>query len=511
VNIVNRKKTESERKLFMAKMDGLKDKKKEQDRQDDLKEKRKFIVDKFKEIYKGKINGLEQRIKEAVTTVITGKRNVTTIITKRGVRQEAPSMHRYIGDRIGRRSSGILTTKIHDKVTANDYEWATALFTVIMHDPFFYRIRNKEYVDNIIDILRNLLNAYAPDYGTTFEETMEFAEDKKPEPLIVSIKDKKPEEHSVINALTLFDEEEVEKAYNTFFKAMNGRITHLKGISARKIADTEIKKKKLGKKIEKLIETLNIIKSDPELEEQQGNLLEKIADAYLYKKKYVDAKKYYKESLKKYEKILSNSKDTDKKYRIKNNMLDVNSNIGKLYFEKGILGKAEDYTEKCLKKARRFGRKKLLAQLLNNLGEIYTRKGEKQPKIRTGAYKIARKYYKERLKIVETWDKDEWGLEKTLNVTLDRIGKLNDAVGRDNKALDYRKRRLKLLENSKNQKAYANALRDTADSYVKLDRHKQALTLYYKAKDIAMNEKMRDILDDLAVKIPQCAEKIAEE
>ena len=179
-----------------------------------------------------------------------------------------------------------------------------------------------------------------------------------------------------------------------------------------------------------------------------------------YQSDYTNAINYYSQGLKIYEEI------EDKK-----GIATSQLNIGLIYFSQGDNTKALNYFSKSLKIKEEIGDKKGLIKPLINLGIIYKNQGD---------YTKAMSYITQSLKLSE-----EIGSKNDIATSFANIGNIYYEQGDYIKALNYFSKSLKIAEEIGNKKGIAPTLNNIGLIYANQGDHQKAILIIQKALNVA--------------------------
>ncbi len=185
------------------------------------------------------------------------------------------------------------------------------------------------------------------------------------------------------------------------------------------------------------------------------------------------AKNDLSEALKYYEKCLSYEKQLESNEVIANTL----NNMGQLYVSLGNIPKALDYYQKSLKIVELDQNKNRAATVLNSIGFALKTQGD---------FPQALEYYHRSYKLHEQ-GKDKNGMAYALN----NIGAIYYAQNNNVKALEYYTKSLKFREEVKNKKGIAQSLNNIGNIY----EHQGDLVkgLEYHARSLAITQEIHDL------------------
>jgi two-component system NarL family sensor kinase len=152
------------------------------------------------------------------------------------------------------------------------------------------------------------------------------------------------------------------------------------------------------------------------------------------------------------------------------------SNIGIVYYQKGMIDTSVVYLEKGLKIQEELGEKQEIANSLNSIGAVY---------LNSGKTDMALVYFLKGLKSAR-----EIGSNEIIAYTLGNIGYVYDNWGQTKLALDYYYEALKKQEENKNDLGIGSNLNNIAAIFMKQGDYEKALE--YFNKSIKAREKFGD-------------------
>jgi two-component system NarL family sensor kinase len=179
-----------------------------------------------------------------------------------------------------------------------------------------------------------------------------------------------------------------------------------------------------------------------------------------YQKGMIDTSVFY------LEKGLKVQEELGEKQEIANSM----NSIGAVYLNSGKTDKALGYFLKAVKAANEAGSNEILAYTFGNIGFVYDSWGQT---------KLALEYYYEALKKQEI-QKDKAGIGSNLN----NIGALFMKQGDVEKALEYFNKSMKARQESGDKRGVAQCLNNIGTLYIKTHREEQSIDYFKKSKAI---------------------------